>query len=308
MTEIRCVRCGHFKLSGTARAFVEGQVSAEPHRWAVTSHAIRRLCRDPQQVPLIDGKMLKAIWAHTKLPDPQQQLDELVVLVGSSKVTPGDFAHFTIAGLWAQLGTADRKEMDGLAFVLAEGKKRGLTKDVVSNAAASAALSVQLTFDGWKRFHELQQLAPESRVAFMAMGYANPDAKRAFLECFVPAVSRTGYELRRLDHRPKAGLIDNRMRVEIRASKFVVADLTDENRGAYWEAGFGEGLGRPVFYTCEAKKFEKARSHFDTEHMQTIKWTLDDWDEAADELKSAIRNTFPSEALQKDVEPVEEEK
>jgi len=42
------------------------------------------------------------------------------------------------------------------------------------------------------------------------------------------------------------------MRVEIRSAKFLVADLTDENRGAYWEAGFGEGLGKKVYYTCEA--------------------------------------------------------
>src|SRR5207248_916726 len=93
---------------------------------------------------------------------------------------------------------------------------------------------------------------------------------------FVPAVRQCGFDLYRLDDRPKAGVIDNRMRVEIRAAKFIVCDLTDENRGAYWEAGFAEGAQKPVFYTCEKGKFEATKPHFDTEHMFTIRWDADD--------------------------------
>jgi nucleoside 2-deoxyribosyltransferase len=63
-------------------------------------------------------------------------------------------------------------------------------------------------------------------------------------------VAATGFILRRLDDEPKAGLIDDRMRAEIQASRFVIVDLTHMNRGAYWEAGYAEGLGKPVIYTC----------------------------------------------------------
>jgi nucleoside 2-deoxyribosyltransferase len=101
----------------------------------------------------------------------------------------------------------------------------------------------------------------------MAMGYGNAHVDRAF-SGFIGAVAQTGFELRRLDQKPKAGLIDLRMRVEIRSAKFLVADLTDENRGAYWEAGFAEGLGKKVYYTCEASKFDKAKTHFDTEQSR----------------------------------------
>jgi nucleoside 2-deoxyribosyltransferase len=59
-----------------------------------------------------------------------------------------------------------------------------------------------------------------------------------------------GFKLTRLDDDPKAGIIDDRLRVEIRTSRFLIADLTHENRGAYWEAGFAEGDGKPVIYTC----------------------------------------------------------
>ena len=110
----------------------------------------------------------------------------------------------------------------------------------------------------------------------------------------MPAVKETGFELYRLDDRPRPGLIDNRMRVEIRAARFLVCDLTDENRGAYWESGFAEGAGKPVFYICEKTKFSEARTHFDTEHMQTIRWEETDPASAAEELKAAIHNEFPS--------------
>src|SRR5262245_55192787 len=137
---------------------------------------------------------------------------------------------------------------------------------------------MRLTFEGWRRYDTLLRAAPETRVAFMAMGYSNADVQTAFEKCFIPAVDATGFKLRRLDQKPTAGLIDNRVRVEIRTARFLVADLTDENRGAYWEAGFAEGLGRPVFYTCEEGKFEKQKTHFDTEHLQTVRWKVGEFD------------------------------
>jgi hypothetical protein len=157
----------------------------------------------------------------------------------------------------------------------------------------------RLTFSGWERLGEFERQSVESRIAFMAMGYENDEIDRAFA-AFIEAVANTGFQLRRLDQKPQAGLIDLRMRVEIRGAKFLVADLTDENRGAYWEAGFAEGLGKKVYYTCEQTKFSRVKTHFDTEHLLTIRWSSGDLTAAADELKSAIRNDFPVEAKQSD--------
>ncbi len=47
------------------------------------------------------------------------------------------------------------------------------------------------------------------------------------------------------------------MCVQIRDAKFVIADLTHGNDGAYWEAGYAEGLGKPVAYICEKEEFKK---------------------------------------------------
>ena len=66
-----------------------------------------------------------------------------------------------------------------------------------------------------------------------------------------------GYEVQDLRNVAKAGIIDEIMRTTIKQSKFVIADLTHDNNGAYWEAGYAEGIGIPVIYICERKKFEK---------------------------------------------------
>ena len=146
---------------------------------------------------------------------------------------------------------------------------------------APGTVGYRLTFNGSARFEERRRSLPASRIAFMAMGYGNEHVDRAFAE-FIGAVGQTGFELRRLDQKPKAGLIDLRMRVEIRSAKFLVADLTDENRGAYWGAGFAEGLGKNVDCTCEASKFDAAKTHFDTEHLLTVSSTQSGRCSAAD--------------------------
>ena len=126
----------------------------------------------------------------------------------------------------------------------------------------------------------------------MAMGYGNSEVDQAYSH-FRDGISVIGVDLRRLDTKPKSGLIDLRMRVELRLAKFTVADLTDENRGAYWEAGFAEGCGKKVYYTCQAEKFDRLKTHFDTEHLFTVKWDLTNMQRAVDELVTAIQYEFP---------------
>lgn len=235
----------------------------------------------------------------TPLPDPHTQANNYILFLGENARAPALFVTAPFEAMAAILGTSDEaREGDfgeGVKYVLQELGKRGLI-EAPGPAAGPAGVVRRLTFDGWARYHELLERRVESRMAFMAMSYSNPDVDRAFKEAFRPAAAATEFDLQRLDATPKAGIIDLRLRVEIRKARFLVCDLTDENRGAYWEAGFAEGLGRPVIYTCEADKFDRAKTHFDTEHMLTIKWRLDALATAADELKTVIRYTLQTEA------------
>ena len=103
---------------------------------------------------------------------------------------------------------------------------------------------------GWQRYAELKKHRIDSRIAFMAMKFDEPVLSAVVKDCFKPAVAQAGFELRLLTDQQKAGLIDNHLRAALLASRFTIADLSHGSHGAYWEAGFSEGLGRPVFYTC----------------------------------------------------------
>ena len=134
----------------------------------------------------------------------------------------------------------------------------------------------------------------------MAMPFGNEEVDEAFFKIFKPAVEATDFSLIRVDKDPPAGLIDNRLRTEVRTSRFVIADLTHTNPGAYWEAGFAEGLDKPVIYTCEESFWEGSGTHFDTEHSHTIIWSLSSVKSSIEKLMSTIRATFPKDASMED--------
>lgn len=90
----------------------------------------------------------------------------------------------------------------------------------------------------------------DSQVTFMAMPFNRPDLMSVYDQHVKPAVARTGYELRLSGDNPKTGSIDDRMRVEIRRARFLVCELTENNAGAYWEAGFAEGPGMDLEHDC----------------------------------------------------------
>ncbi len=155
---------------------------------------------------------------------------------------------------------------------------------------------VSLTMQGWMEYGKLSEKRIDSRTAFMAMPFGNESVRKAFDECFKKAVKRTGFELQIVSDYSTTGLIDNHISVGIMRSAFVIADLTTANNGAYWEAGIAEGLGRPVFYTCEKAWFETHRTHFDTNHHVTTIWDLDNLQHSENELADRIRRTFPDRA------------
>lgn len=155
-----------------------------------------------------------------------------------------------------------------------------------------------LTLSGWTEVDRLQaERAKPGNWAFMAMPFGDSRLDGIVTDHFVPAVKAAGFELRRLDEGQPAGLIDDQLRVRLRTAVIVVADLTNGNRGAYWEAGFAEGLGTPVVYTCEKAVFDGLeagrRTHFDTNHLVTVLWEDGKLEEAANRLKAIVRATLP---------------
>ncbi len=65
-----------------------------------------------------------------------------------------------------------------------------------------------------------------------------------------------GYKSFKIDDKLHANYIPPEIIAEIKRSKFMIADLTGYRGGVYYEAGFAEGLGIPVIYTCRKDWFD----------------------------------------------------
>jgi nucleoside 2-deoxyribosyltransferase len=279
-----CARCGSFILSCGMMA---GQLrKLSPHQRAVLSHRLRRAQRDTP--PEILESLLPKV--DDPLPSPPEQADSLILWLGDHQPSPAQGIEIPEAEVSAWIGTS----IDGLDWLLRQDPLNALVE-----ITSYRPTRLQLTMKGWARREALKHAEVESRKAFMAMKF-DEEMDHVVKDYFKPAVARTGFELRTLTDGQPAGLIDDQLRVALRTSRFVIADLTHANNGAYWEAGFAEGLGRPVIYTCREKEWREGKAHFDTNHLNTIIWDPAKLEDAATRLTTTIRASLPAEAKMTD--------
>lgn len=279
-----CKVCGRFSITQNALHKLESEASSE-RTTAVISHAIRRM-QKLNKKPEIDSKILNSILENNYLPSPSEQADNFILWLGDKIDIPGNYLELDPAKQRSIIGSVNERSY---IFIINHLKKRGLLHNTKRD-------QVVLSFEGWNEYNRLRRRSPDGHKAFMAMPFGDDQIDKMYKDYFKGAVKKAGFELLRINEKPKAGLIDDRMRVEIRTSRFLIAELTNCNRGVYWEAGFAEGLGKPVIYTCERSYFENKGTHFDTNHLHTVLWEKGYWKEAADQLKTTIRATLPDEA------------
>ncbi len=75
----------------------------------------------------------------------------------------------------------------------------------------------------------------------------------------------------------------------ISKSHFIIADLTYNNNGAYYEAGYAKGQGKEVIHTCSEEWFKTGGVHFDVNALNLI--IYDDNNDLAIKLRKRIRET-----------------
>jgi hypothetical protein len=295
---INCCNCGDHRFSDTVIAVLPGMALDENAR-ARIAYGVRKVPSDE----LVTTSLLDSLAGTQKLPNAMERLDNLVLYLASA-VAPGERRDLPSESMRAVLGTVTESEAQ---WVMEEALQLRwvIGREVPIHPAGWELHEATLAIPGWKRHAELMRDGAGSRHAFMAMRFGDAELDQIYNNHIRPAVAQTGFDLRTVsgDHKT-AGSIDNRMRVEIRTSRFLICDLTHGNRGAYWEAGFAEGLGRPVFYTCRsnvlADRMHLDHPHFDTAHQLIIPWDRERLSAAMQELKNVIRATLPAEARMED--------
>ena len=287
--QFSCPRCGVFVLSVEVVDDLP-PILLKTDAVAKISHALRR-AQENNSIVEFSWSTIEAVVGLT-LPRPREQADFLIRWIAENIPGPGETVSIAPE---THMGIIGAKTPAGFELVVNHLFEEELVTGHLYNTMGShGEADVTLSFKGWEHYENLREGTGKYRKAFMAMQFGEAKLEKVFKEEFKPSAKQAGFDLFALNEINYTGLVDNRIRVEIQASDFLIADLSHDNNGAYWEAGYAEGLGKPVIYTCEKHKFESDKTtHFDTNHHLTISWDETDISKAGEQLKATIRATLP---------------
>lgn len=268
-----CDVCGVFRATGsvlndvllrTTRKFTEVKRAA-------LSHYIRINQGDQDQTPFISNDWLDVFIDRAVLPIPSQQASNIIKFIGDEVSATGVPIESLPVSFFARVGSPNPR----FAFSLAsELVNQSLITGIVSDAMGfdGQIVEASLSLAGWQSYEAEKSGSLSGKYGFIAMKFNDPTLEQFVKDTVKPAVAEMNYNLVDVRDVARSGIIDNIMRDQIRDSAFVIVDLTHDNAGAYWEAGFAEGLGKPVLYICEQEKFSQHKTHFDTNHCTTVTW------------------------------------
>ncbi len=278
---------------------------------AILSHVIRRMAI---KQPLTTDDFSK-ILVQNVLPNPTNQASNFLKFIGDELHGLGDKYYRkeglnSLLAIGAIIGSRIGLEYcDIYALIVELLSQKIITVDwdqFFAPGGDPVFKSVSLTLLGWETYETLDR-NNKSKTAFVAMKFkSSDDADYYFQDELLPkylmaAVKQAGFVLSNpLSEYPQAGNLHARLEVEIKNARFVVAELSHSNNGAYWEAGFAKGLGKPVIYMYCKDIGQSEKPHFDVGSDQIIFWEKEQPDQAAQSLKDIIRNTLFSEAKQND--------
>jgi hypothetical protein len=277
-SRVSCPRCGNFAITFAAAEDLtsrrlQGKQRLAAAYWIRTNEgtlittAQDSLLRTVSMPSVRERAMglLKAIAEKTS------SLDELV-----------SWGHDQQIDEWWMGATASSSQQE-VTYLAKEYLQNGLNCVQVVGQAIGHFANVKILPKGY----ELLEL-PENKdsvIGFCAMWFDN-QVLPLWQQAIEPAIKEAGWQPLRVDSIEHSGKIDDKIFASIRQSRFVVADFTAHRGGVYFEAGYAQGLGLPVVWTCRADSLGEL--HFDVRQYNCITWTNDNLNEFRNRLKIRI--------------------
>ncbi len=131
----------------------------------------------------------------------------------------------------------------------------------------------------------------ENPNVFVALQFNAPDGTlRNIVDAVIkPVCAEIGldaFTISEIEHND--GIYDVILK-SISKSRFVIADITYNNNGAYYEAGYAKGQGKKVIHACSREWFDSSGVHFDVTGLNLI--IYDNNEDFKDKLRKRIRET-----------------
>jgi hypothetical protein len=182
---------------------------------SILSHVLRK--RTDRRASLTCD-ILASILKNTSLPSPAEQANNLILYLGDSLSSPGAFITMPARrstpqqeNIYGLLGIQTGKdEWNDLLFIVTSLEAQQLLKLNYEEEMTTSFGTLEripkrmsLTFAGWQKVEELRRSVKNSRKAFVAMEFPNPEKTEAnyffqnkLLDKYlVPAVKKAEYDL-----------------------------------------------------------------------------------------------------------------
>lgn len=257
---VNCPICGYYSMFMAVPAMAAGETISDEDKILFSGYL--------QGTSTIENRVTIDRDALSKIPEiveryknmsVDEKIDLIIRYLAKNTETIG--GHVKLEKKFARFFL---KKKDELAVVLNWMKEMNLIK-----CLPGSFFDAVLNIEGWHRYEKLKEVNVNSKKAFVAMSF-DEHLKDIFDKVIEPACDTCGFEAKRVDLIEHNEQITDKIIVEIKESRFVIADFTQQKHGVYFEAGFAQGLGLEVIRTC--KEEEKGDLHFDIRQYNHILW------------------------------------
>ena len=159
-----------------------------------------------------------------------------------------------------------------------------------------------VTEKGRQKLKEIENGIPnrDSTTAFIAMWFTDSEDKshntmNMLHQRIAQAITRAGYKPIRSDDIKNDDKVDNKILSLIEKSKFIVCDITAEDKdkpraSVFFEAGYAKGKNIPVIWSCSKTMKELQVKVFDTRQYECVFWDKNCMSEFEEELQKQIED------------------
>ena len=266
---VTCPRCRSFEVTKQALdeiAQLKPELKADISSWVaerniqkgsnpqIVSSAYQRT---PQDTGVVSVSEIRSIFLPRSF---SERLDRVLLNMAKMSDEPGAPIEFNENSIFVCYSWSTNM----MSFNLA-----ALHDNAWLSCAPSVPGKAYVTPGGWNRVSTLEGQSPASNQVFVAIAFAN-ELEPAWHDGILKGVASANMRPIRVDEKEHNEKICDVIVAEIRRSSLVIADVTLQRQGVYFEAGYAMGLGIPVIWCCKADDIENV--HFDTRQYNHIVW------------------------------------
>ena len=269
------------------------------------------------KVKLVSKKMVDA-WYPSEI---YKKIDYILLKIYSISKNTGEYIKSNYAELASiffvqnnecgKQGDISEKIRSKIDFLLNYLKKEDLIEysslATLGNFKWMHEVQIRLTIKGISKIEELQKLQAHNKNVFVAMSFdKSADQIRLAIKNAIDNSNFSSILMDEIIHNHQ--IVPEMLRL-IKESRFMIMDITQPNFGAYYEAGYAQGLGKEVIITCKKEVFDKSdkdfvcnydqtcrlkkianKPHFDIAQKQILVWN--DYPDLTKKLEEYIRFLF----------------